>query len=168
MTFAAIPRSLLRHPYRTAFGIALVLGLAGIFQHSLWTPDEPREAEIGREMLLCRWSSMPTLGGVPFLEKPPLHPWVMACFYRVFGVSEGVARLPALLAGIGSVLVAAALARRIAGRSAAACAAVVLATMVGFADVGHKAVNDALLMCFVGAAHLFLLEKRTLPLAGLC
>lgn len=168
MTLAAIPRSLLRHPYRTAFGIALVLGLAGIFQHSLWTPDEPREAEIGREMLLSGWNSMPTLGGVPFLEKPPLHPWVMAFCYRLFGVSEGVARLPALLASIGAVLVAAALAFRLAGRSAAVTAAIVLATMVGFADVGHKAVNDALLMCFVGAAHLCLLEKRTLPLAGLC
>jgi 4-amino-4-deoxy-L-arabinose transferase-like glycosyltransferase len=168
MTLAAIPRSLLRHPYRTAFGIALALGLAGIFQHSLWTPDEPREAEIGREMLLSGWSSMPTLGGAPFLEKPPLHPWIMALFYRLFGVSEGVARLPALCANIGAVLVAAALARRLAGRHAALCAAVVLATMVGFADVGHKAVNDTLLCCFVGAAHLFLLDARTLPLAGLC
>jgi 4-amino-4-deoxy-L-arabinose transferase-like glycosyltransferase len=168
MTLAALPRSLLRHPYRTALGIALVLGLAGIFQHSLWTPDEPREAEIGREMLLSGWTSMPELGGAPFLEKPPLHPWVMAACYRLFGVSEGVARLPAFLAGIGSVLVAAALARRIAGRSGALCAAVVLATMVGFADISHKAVNDALLCCFVGAAHLFLLERRTLPLAGLC
>jgi len=168
MKLGAIPRSLLRHPYRTALGIALVLGLAGIFQHSLWTPDEPREAEIGREMLLSGWSSMPELGGAPFLEKPPLHPWVMAACYRLFGVSEGVARLPALLSGIGSVLVAAALARRYGGRSAALCAAAVLATMVGFADISHKAVNDALLCCFVGAAHLFLLERRTLPLAGLC
>lgn len=168
MTLASVPRSLLRHPYRTAFGIALCLGLAGIFQHSLWTPDEPREAEIGREMLLGGWSSMPTLGGAPFLEKPPLHPWIMAFFYRLLGVSEGVARLPALLASVGAVLVAAALARRLAGRKAAVYAAVVLATMVGFADVGHKAVNDALLCCFVGAAHLFLLERRTLPLAGLC
>ena len=168
MTLAALRRSLLRHPYRTAFGIALVLGLAGIFQHSLWTPDEPREAQIGSEMLASGWSAMPTLGGAPFLEKPPLHPWIMAGFYRVFGISEGVARLPALLASIGAVLVAAALARRLAGRGAAIAAAVALATMVGFADVGHKAVNDALLICFVGAAHLFLLEKRTLPLAGLC
>ncbi|MBK7642141.1 MAG: glycosyltransferase family 39 protein [Planctomycetes bacterium] len=168
MTLGAIPRSLVRHPYRTAAGIALVVGLAGIFQHSLWTPDEPREAEIGREMLLSGWSSMPMLGGAPFLEKPPLHPWVMAFFYRLFGVSEGVARLPALCASLGAVLVAAALAQRLAGRSAAVAAAVVLATMVGFADVGHKAVNDALLICFVGAAHLFLLERRTLPLAGLC
>jgi 4-amino-4-deoxy-L-arabinose transferase-like glycosyltransferase len=160
--------TLARHPYRTACAIALLLGLAGIFQHSLWTPDEPREAEIGREMLLSGWSSMPTLGGVPFLEKPPLHPWVMAFFFRLFGVSEGVARLPALFASIGAVLVAAALGRRLAGRSGAVCAAVVLATMVGFADVSHKAVNDALLVCFVGAAHLFMLERRTLPLAGLC
>ncbi len=174
MRASAIPRSLLRHPYRTALGIALVLGLAGIFQHSLWTPDEPREAEIGREMLLSGWSSMPTLGGAPFLEKPPLHPWMLAAVYRLFGVSEGVARLPALFASIGAVLVAAVLARRVAGRAAAVCAAVVLATMVGFADVGHKAVNDALLVCFVGAAHLCLFEhvrrprRFALPLAGLC
>jgi 4-amino-4-deoxy-L-arabinose transferase-like glycosyltransferase len=92
----------------------------------------------------------------------------MAFCYRLFGVSEGVARLPALLASVGAVLVAAALGRRLAGRSGAVCAAVVLATMVGFADVSHKAVNDALLVCFVGAAHLFMLERRTLPLAGLC
>lgn len=174
MSPAAIPRALLRHPYRTAAALALVVGIAGIFQHSLWTPDEPREAEIGREMLLSGWSSLPTLGGEPFLEKPPLHPWMLAAVYRLFGVSEGVARLPALLASVGAVLVAAALARRLAGRAAAVCAAVVLVTMVGFADVGHKAINDALLVCFVGAAHLCLFEhlrrpqRFVLPLAGLC
>jgi len=66
-----------------------VLGFAGIFQHGLWTPDEPREAEIGREMLDSGLSAVPTLGGAPFVEKPPLFPWILAGSYSVFGVSAG-------------------------------------------------------------------------------
>ncbi len=176
---SVLPRRsfLLRRAHLVALALALGLGLAGIFQHGLWTPDEPREAEIGREMLLSGLSPLPTLGGAPFVEKPPLFPWAMALAYRVFGVSPGTARLPAVLFSIGALLVAFELGRRAGGRLAGLCAALALATGVKFAEVSHASVNDTALTFFVGAGHLAFLSARddhrlgrrslALPLVGL-
>lgn len=157
--------------------VGVVLGLAGLFQHGLWTPDEPREAEIGREMLASGFSALPTLGGEPFVEKPPLFPWTMAAAYGVLGVSPGVARLPAFLFGVGAVLVAFELGRRAGGRLAGLASAIVLATSLKFAEISHAAVNDVALTFFVGAGHLALLAARddhrlgrrsfAIPLAGI-
>jgi 4-amino-4-deoxy-L-arabinose transferase-like glycosyltransferase len=36
----------------------------------------------------------PTLGGVPWLEKPPLYYWQAILAYKIFGVSDWSARLP--------------------------------------------------------------------------
>ncbi len=149
-----VSRALSRNAGRIAFAIAVLLCVAGIFQQGLWTPDEPREAEIGREMLVSHFSAMPTLGEVPFLEKPPLYAWITAAFYAAFGVSAAVARLPAALCSIGAIWVAYLMGRRVAGRLAGLASAVVLATMWQFSETSHKAVLDIALTFFVAAGHL--------------
>jgi 4-amino-4-deoxy-L-arabinose transferase-like glycosyltransferase len=149
-----LARGLVRHSRLVVLAIAVVMCLSGTFHIGLWTPDEPREAEIGREMWLSRWSPMPTLGGEAFLEKPPLFPWVMAAFYALFGVSPGIARLAAALFGIGSMLVAHEMGKRAGGRAAGLFSAVVLATSVKFTEVSHSAINDNALTFFVAAGHL--------------
>jgi 4-amino-4-deoxy-L-arabinose transferase-like glycosyltransferase len=149
-----------RHALAAVLAVALVMCFAGTFQHGLWTPDEPREAEIGREMMLSGPSVMPMLDGEPFLEKPPLFPWIMALGYRVFGVHPGVARLPSVLFSVGSLLVAFALGRRAGGRWAGVASAIVLATTVKFAEISHCAVNDAALTFFVASGHLGFLVAR--------
>jgi 4-amino-4-deoxy-L-arabinose transferase-like glycosyltransferase len=150
----------LRRAALVALAIGVVLCFAGVFQQGLWAPDEPREAEIGREMLLSRWSAVPTLNGAPFLEKPPLFVWIMAAAYRLFGVSPGVARLPAALFGVGTVFVAYLAGRRSGGRAAGLCAAAVLATCNEFASTSHSAVNDTALTFFVAAGHYAFLVAR--------
>ena len=59
--------------------------------------DEPRYAQVAREMLAAHDWITPTLGGSPWLEKPPLYYWQAMVFYRLLGVSERSARLPAVL-----------------------------------------------------------------------
>lgn len=56
-------------------------------------PDEPRYAEVAREMLARQDLITPTLGGIPWFEKPPLLYWFMITGYRVLGVTEYAARL---------------------------------------------------------------------------
>lgn len=153
-------RSLVRHARILAVLTALLVSSVGVFGHGLWTPDEPRQAEVGREMWEAGWSSMPTLGGEPFLEKPPLHPWVMAAAYRLFGVSPGVARLPSALFAFGSILVAYGMGRRAGGRLTGLFSAVVLATTFGFVFSSHKALVDNPLAFFVAVGHLALFEAR--------
>jgi len=56
--------------------------------------DEPRYAQVAREMFERRDWITPTLGGSPWLEKPPLYYWQAMVAYRIFGVSDWAARLP--------------------------------------------------------------------------
>ena len=63
-------------------------------------PDEPRYAEVAREMLARRDLITPTLGGLPWFEKPPLLYWMMMLSYRVLGVTEYAARLGPAICGL--------------------------------------------------------------------
>src|ERR1700688_2909831 len=80
-----------------------MLALLGC-NRGLWTPDEPREAEISREMALSP-SVIPTLNGQRFIEKPPLYYWVVAAVYRLTGgPSVLAARGVSVVAGLATLL----------------------------------------------------------------
>ena len=63
-------------------------------------PDEPRYAQVAREMFARRDLITPTLGGLPWFEKPPLLYWLMMIGYRVLGINEYAARLGPALCGL--------------------------------------------------------------------
>ncbi len=63
-------------------------------------PDEPRYAQVAREMFLRGDLVTPTLGGNLWFEKPALLYWMMIGSYKLFGVSEWSARLPSAVSGI--------------------------------------------------------------------
>jgi 4-amino-4-deoxy-L-arabinose transferase-like glycosyltransferase len=120
-------------PYLVLGAVALAVLLPGIGSRDLWNPDEPRYAEVAREMLApplaLEHFFVPRLNGETYTHKPPLHFWNIA-FFGVLrgGVDEVAARLPSLLAGVGSVLVVFALARRLFGRATAWLAAPIFLT----------------------------------------
>ena len=66
----------------------------GLGSFGLIGADEPRYAQVAREMLTRHDWITPVLGGSPWLEKPPLYYWHAMIAYRLFGVSDWVARLP--------------------------------------------------------------------------
>lgn len=59
--------------------------------------DEPRYAQVAREMLQRHNWVTPFLYGHPWLEKPVLYYWQAMVAYKIFGVSDWVARLPSAL-----------------------------------------------------------------------
>ena len=63
-------------------------------------PDEPRYAEVAREMYLRGDLITPTLGGKPWFEKPALLYWMIMGGFRLFGVSEWAARIGPALCGL--------------------------------------------------------------------
>ncbi|MDT4897921.1 MAG: hypothetical protein QOH25_2998 [Acidobacteriota bacterium] len=67
-------------------------------------PDEPRYAQVAREMYLHHDMVTPTLGGHTWFEKPALLYWIMMASYRLFGVSEWAARLGPALSGLLTAL----------------------------------------------------------------
>jgi 4-amino-4-deoxy-L-arabinose transferase-like glycosyltransferase len=66
----------------------------GLAYFGLIGADEPRYAQVAREMLARHDWITPTLGGKPWLEKPPLYYWQAILAYSIFGVSDWAARLP--------------------------------------------------------------------------
>jgi 4-amino-4-deoxy-L-arabinose transferase-like glycosyltransferase len=68
-----------------------------MFGRGLWTPDEPREADIAWRMTMQSEHALPQLAGTLFLEKPPLSYWLSGATLSVFGDSPGGARAPNLL-----------------------------------------------------------------------
>lgn len=66
----------------------------GLGYFGLIGADEPRYAQVAREMLARHDWVTPVLGGQPWLEKPPLYYWQAMVSYKIFGVSDWAARLP--------------------------------------------------------------------------
>jgi len=80
-------------------GFCAFLFFFGLNYFGLVGADEPRYAQVAREMLARHDWITPTLGGTPWLEKPPLYYWQAMLAYSVFGVSDWAARLPSALDG---------------------------------------------------------------------
>lgn len=78
-------------------GFCAFLFLYGLGQFGLIGADEPRYAQVAREMLDRHDWVTPVLGGQPWLEKPPLYYWEAILAYKIFGVSDWAARLPSTL-----------------------------------------------------------------------
>lgn len=66
-------------------------------------PDEPRYAQVAREMYLRGDWVTPTLGGFNWFEKPALLYWLQITFYHIFGVNEFAARFGSALFGLGTI-----------------------------------------------------------------
>jgi 4-amino-4-deoxy-L-arabinose transferase-like glycosyltransferase len=78
-------------------GFCAFLFFYGLGAFGLIGADEPRYAQVAREMLDRRDWITPTLGGHPWLEKPPLYYWQAMVAYSVLGVSDIAARIPSAL-----------------------------------------------------------------------
>jgi 4-amino-4-deoxy-L-arabinose transferase-like glycosyltransferase len=72
------------------------LGTAGLFE-----PDEGRNAEKAREILLLNDWITPHENFFPVLDKPMFFYWLIAISYKAFGVNEWAARLASVLAALG-------------------------------------------------------------------
>jgi 4-amino-4-deoxy-L-arabinose transferase-like glycosyltransferase len=66
-------------------------------------PDEPRYAQVAREMFLRHDWITPTLGGFDWFEKPALLYWLQIIAYKIFGVSEFSARVGSAVCGLGTI-----------------------------------------------------------------
>ncbi|HLJ88933.1 MAG TPA: glycosyltransferase family 39 protein [Candidatus Angelobacter sp.] len=76
----------------------------GLGAFGLTGADEPRYAQIAREMLNRHDWIKPTLNGAPWLEKPVLVYWQAMISYKIFGVHDWAARVPSAVFASGLVL----------------------------------------------------------------
>jgi 4-amino-4-deoxy-L-arabinose transferase-like glycosyltransferase len=66
-------------------------------------PDEPRYAQVAREMFERGDWITPTLGGFNWFEKPALLYWLQIASYNLFGISEFSARFGPAVFGLGTI-----------------------------------------------------------------
>jgi 4-amino-4-deoxy-L-arabinose transferase-like glycosyltransferase len=129
---------------------AYFFGLGGL---PLLGPDEPRYAEVAREMLMRHDLVSPTLGGHLWFEKPALLYWMMIASFKVFGVTEWAARLPSAVSGLLTVVAVFVTGRRVERvgapdnelQSYAFWSGLAAATMIGIAAFSRAASFDILL-----------------------
>lgn len=123
--------------------IAAALLLARLGRAELFNPDEPREAELAREMLVSGDHVVPQLNGAPFLEKPPLFYWLVVPVFRAAGgPGEAAARLAPALCGIATVLLTFWFARLLFGDAVGLLSGLVLLTAFEFFWIARRSMID--------------------------
>jgi 4-amino-4-deoxy-L-arabinose transferase-like glycosyltransferase len=147
----------------SAFLLALVLFVwfGTLDYRDLVRPDEGRYAEIPREMTVTGDWLTPRLNGLKYFEKPALQYWATAAAYDIYGEHHWTARLWSALTGFAGLLLAWFTARRLWGEPAGMYAALVLASSLLYALIGHINTLDmgVTFFMFLGLAG-FLLAHR--------
>lgn len=133
--------------------LGLLCGLAlgpGLGSWARLSYHEAFVAQGAREIALSGNWWHPTIGGLPWLEKPPLPFWLAAASGRLAGgFSPLSARLPSALAALGLVLGVATLAARRYGPAVGLLSGAVQATTAWTVMRGRLAEADVLLACLV-------------------
>jgi 4-amino-4-deoxy-L-arabinose transferase-like glycosyltransferase len=119
-------------------------------------PDEPRYAQVAREMLRTRDFITPHLNGEPWFEKPPLYYWLASACFAALGVNETAARLPAALAAALFLVLFGWGARRLFPGETARYALLVLLCSAGWVAFA-RAASMEMLFSGAGAGALLLL-----------
>jgi 4-amino-4-deoxy-L-arabinose transferase-like glycosyltransferase len=127
---------------------ALVL-LAGIGLRYPWPADEPRFAQIAREMVESGQWLFPTRGGEYYPDKPPVFMWLSALFFRLVGDLKLSFLLPSALASFGTLWLVHDLGRRLWNPQTALFAVLVLAFTPQFLLQGKAAQIDALVTFWI-------------------
>ena len=150
-------------PYFDYVVIAVLAATCYVFFfHGLKTigligPDEPRYAEIAREMLQTGDYITPRLHGSPWFEKPVLMYWIAALGYKLFGFNEAAARFPSALGATLCVFFIYWCGRKLWNRATGFIAALILATSIGCFAFGRAASMDMPLTACLTLALVFFL-----------
>ncbi|MEP9411469.1 MAG: glycosyltransferase family 39 protein [Candidatus Brocadia sp.] len=130
------------------------LFLFNIGKRDLWAPDEPRYAQVSKEMWESRNFIVPHLNSAPYPDKPPLLFWLINVFSLPFGkITALSSRLPSALAGVGCCLAIFYLGKDLYQNTRIGLlSALILATSSKFLWMTHRVAFDVLLTFFVTMA----------------
>lgn len=129
-----------RGPWTTAAGAVLIAApflLVGLGGAPFDDPGEGMHAEIARELYVSGDPLDLRLGGVRYVDKPPLLYALIAGAFALAGQSEATARVVPALAALAAVGATAWLGARLLGVGGGAVAAGALLTSVGFFAYGR-------------------------------
>ena len=143
-------------PLLLLLSAALYVGTAGT--PALVDDDiDAAHALVAREMLQRHDWVIPYQDGIRYLIRPPLHFWLVAASYAVFGETAFATRLPVALAMVGLVLLTFVFGRRFFSERSGFYAALVVATSPGMFIFTRTVIPEAIYALeFTAIFYLFL------------
>jgi len=134
------------------FAIFLLIYIIPLGERPLVIPDEPRYAEIPREMLSTGDWIVPRFNGLRYFEKPVLAYWPIAASIVLFGENAFATRLPsALSTGIMALIIFLLLKRFGRDNREGLLAALAFLTCVEIFAVGTTNILDSTFTMFITA-----------------
>jgi 4-amino-4-deoxy-L-arabinose transferase-like glycosyltransferase len=144
--------------------IASVVFLTALGRVALWDRDEPEYAQAAREMQQRGDWLIPTLQGVPQLDKPILIYWVLRAGYLALGVNEFSARVPSAVFGVLTCLLTYQLGLALWSAEIGLTAAIIVATSALVVASHRLVLTDPFLVFFTTLS--LLLYARSLRRCG--
>jgi len=143
-------------------GFCIVLYFFNIGRWDLWNPDEPRYAQVAREMVQRGDWVLMHYNGKIYSDKPPLFFWLIAfSSYLWHGFSSFSVRFPSALFGMLTVLLTFFLGRTLYSSRTGFLSGLILATSLEFAYLSTRANIDTTLTFFTtGSLFSFFLWYR--------
>jgi 4-amino-4-deoxy-L-arabinose transferase-like glycosyltransferase len=126
------------------FAAAIYLGCV-VSPPSLMDDVDAVQAQISKTMLLSGDWVTARLDGVLYLEKAPLIYWLIAISYKIFGITDWVARLPVALSAIALGLLTAAFGMWAFSKRAGFYAGLCVSTCVGLFLFTRVQIPDVML-----------------------
>lgn len=121
----------------------------GLSSYGLLNNNEGLYAQIAWEMLENKSFIIPTLNGVPYIEKPPLLYWLIALSYSLFGKSVWAARCVPATFGCLTAFSLFFFYRSLGYRREGFYATMILASSLGFLIFSRMIFFDGLLTAFL-------------------
>jgi 4-amino-4-deoxy-L-arabinose transferase-like glycosyltransferase len=135
------------------FGFCFVLFFVNLGQWDLWNPDEPRYAEVARELVTSGDWILLHVNQQVYGDKPPLFFWAIGLSsFFLNGFSSFSVRFPSALFGTLTVLLTFFLGRKLYCSRTGFLSGFILATNVEFSYLATRANIDTTLTFFTTAA----------------
>jgi 4-amino-4-deoxy-L-arabinose transferase-like glycosyltransferase len=119
---------------------------------SLMDDVDAVQGQIARNMLISGDWVTARIDGIAYLEKAPLIYWIIAIFYKIFGVSDWAARIPIALSCMALAWVTTAFGIWAFGRRAGLYAGLCISTCVGLFLFTRILIPDVMLTATVALA----------------
>lgn len=136
-----------------------LLFILGVGRWDLWNPDEPRYAQVAKEMVERGDWILMHVNGNTYVDKPPLFFWLIALSSSLWqGFTSFSARFPSGLFSTLTVLLTFFLGKKLYGSRTGFLSALILATSFEFAYLSTRANIDATLTFFTTTSIFFFLH----------
>jgi 4-amino-4-deoxy-L-arabinose transferase-like glycosyltransferase len=131
------------------------LFILGVGRWDLWNPDEPRYAQVAKEMVERGDWILMHVNGNTYVDKPPLFFWLIALSSFLWqGFTSFSARFPSAFLSTLTVLLTFFLGKKLYGSRTGFLSGLILATSFEFAYLSTRANIDATLTFFTTASLL--------------